>query len=124
MNIYHKHHIIPRHLGGTDDPSNLIELTIAEHAEAHRCLYEEHGRWQDKLAWQALSGQIGKDDIIKAKLQAAGSIHKGKPSHRRGKKLSEETRRKMSEARRGKTKSQETKKKISDAITEWHSLKS
>ena len=32
----HKHHIIPRHMGGTDDPSNLIELTIEEHAEAHR----------------------------------------------------------------------------------------
>lgn len=30
----HIHHIIPRHMGGTDDPSNLIELTIQEHAEA------------------------------------------------------------------------------------------
>jgi len=26
--ITHKHHIIPKHIGGTDDPSNLIELTI------------------------------------------------------------------------------------------------
>ena len=40
MNIYHKHHIIPKHMGGTDDPSNLIELTIEEHAEAHRKLFE------------------------------------------------------------------------------------
>ena len=23
--ITHKHHIIPKHIGGTDDPSNLIE---------------------------------------------------------------------------------------------------
>ncbi len=54
----HKHHIIPRHAGGTDDPSNLVELTIPEHAEAHRKLYEEYGRWQDKVAWQTLSGQM------------------------------------------------------------------
>ena len=24
----HKHHIIPKHKGGTDDPSNLVELTV------------------------------------------------------------------------------------------------
>ena len=63
MTIYHKHHIIPRHMGGTDDPDNLIELTVEEHAEAHRKLYEEHGRWQDKLAWKALSGQVSSAEI-------------------------------------------------------------
>jgi predicted RNA-binding Zn-ribbon protein involved in translation (DUF1610 family) len=56
--IYHNHHIIPRHIGGTDDPSNLVRLTVEEHAEAHRKLYEQHGRWQDLTAWKALSGQI------------------------------------------------------------------
>ena len=33
--VYHKHHIIPKHIGGTDDPSNLVDLTIEEHAEAN-----------------------------------------------------------------------------------------
>ena len=33
--IYHNHHIVPRHAGGTDDPSNIIKLTVSEHAEAH-----------------------------------------------------------------------------------------
>ena len=42
-------------MGGSDDPSNLIELTPAEHAEAHRLLYEQHGHWQDYVAWQGLS---------------------------------------------------------------------
>ena len=54
----HKHHIIPRHAGGTDDPSNIVELTIEEHAEAHRKLYKKYGRWQDKVAWKSLSQQI------------------------------------------------------------------
>jgi hypothetical protein len=61
----HKHHIIPKHMGGTDDPENLIELTIEEHAEAHRILYEQHGRWQDYYAWKGLSGQIGREEIIR-----------------------------------------------------------
>jgi len=30
----HKHHIIPKHMGGSDDPENLIELTIEEHVES------------------------------------------------------------------------------------------
>ncbi len=61
----HKHHIIPKHMGGSNDPSNLVELTIEEHAEAHRKLYEEYGRWQDEIAWKALSGQISRQDAIK-----------------------------------------------------------
>ena len=34
MTIYHNHHIIPKRIGGTNDPSNLIRLSIQEHAEA------------------------------------------------------------------------------------------
>lgn len=71
----HIHHIIPQYLGGTDEPSNLIELTVEEHAEAHRKLYEEHGNWQDYCAWQALSGRIGKEEILRMK---QGMSNKGR----------------------------------------------
>ena len=60
----HKHHIIPRHVGGTNDPSNIIELTVEEHARAHYILWNQHGRWQDKLAWVALSGMIGREEVM------------------------------------------------------------
>ena len=60
----HKHHIIPRHAGGTDHESNLIELSIEEHAEAHRILYETHGRWQDRVAWLSLSGIMNDKERI------------------------------------------------------------
>ena len=60
----HKHHIIPKHAGGTDDESNLIELTIEEHAQAHRILYETHGRWQDRVAWLSLSGIMNDQERI------------------------------------------------------------
>jgi hypothetical protein len=64
MNIYHTHHIIPKHAGGTDEPSNLIKLTVEEHAEAHRILFEKFGRKEDELAWKGLSGHIGKEELI------------------------------------------------------------
>jgi hypothetical protein len=68
----HKHHIIPRHMGGTDDPSNLIELTPEEHAEAHRKLYEEHGHWQDYVAWQGLAKLATKEEHVHMLLSEAG----------------------------------------------------
>ena len=87
----HKHHIIPRHMGGTDEPSNIIELTVEEHAEAHRILWEQNGKWQDYYAWQGLSGRIGKEDLIR-EIQ---SIANSKPK-------SEETKKKMSIAFTGR----------------------
>lgn len=63
--IYHKHHIIPRHAGGTDDASNIIILSVEEHAQAHKNLWEKHGRPEDELAWKGLSGMISKQEIIK-----------------------------------------------------------
>jgi len=60
----HAHHIIPLHAGGTNDESNIAFLTIEEHATAHKKLFEKHGRWQDKIAWQMLSGMIGKEEAI------------------------------------------------------------
>jgi len=68
----HKHHIIPKHMGGTDDPNNLIELTPEEHAEAHRKLHEEHGHWQDYVAWQGLAKLATKEEHVKMLLSEAG----------------------------------------------------
>jgi len=87
MTIYHKHHIIPRHAGGTDDPSNLIKLTIDEHAEAHRILYQKHGRWQDRVAWQALTKAIPKAEIIRLKQSLATKGKKQTPEHIEKRKL-------------------------------------
>ena len=36
------HHIVPRCLGGTDDPSNLVDLTPEEHYVAHQLLVKIH----------------------------------------------------------------------------------
>ena len=104
----HKHHIIPRHAGGSNDPSNIVELTIEEHAEAHRLLYEEHGKYEDWIAWKGLSGQIGKEEWLQERSRAGGM--KGKPH-------TEEHKKKISEALKARTQkrvlSEEHKEKIS-----------
>jgi len=95
--IYHTHHIIPRYMGGSDDPSNLVKLTIEEHAEAHRKLYEEHGRTQDKLAWKALLGQSKSAEWISERSRLGGqkSSTKGIPK-------SIEHKKRISESKKGK----------------------
>jgi len=52
-------------MGGTDDPSNLVELTVEEHAEAHRKLFEKYGKWEDEVAWKGLAGIISKKEATK-----------------------------------------------------------
>lgn len=98
--IYHRHHIIPRHAGGTDDPDNLVLLTIAEHAEAHRLLWEQHGRVQDKLAWLMLSGKTEEAEAARIELM-------GTP----------EVRAKISASHKGKIKSQQHCENLSKALT-------
>jgi len=69
----HIHHILPKHMGGTDDESNLVELTVEEHAEAHKKLYEEHGYWEDYLAWQGLAGLMSREELVQEMLSKAGA---------------------------------------------------
>ena len=63
----HRHHIVPKHMGGTDGPNNLIELSIPEHALWHWCEWRLWKREYDRIAWLSLSGQI---NLSEAKRQA------------------------------------------------------
>ena len=54
----HKHHIVPKHRGGTDDKQNLVEVTKIQHAMFHYCEWRLWGHEYDKIAWLALSKQI------------------------------------------------------------------
>jgi hypothetical protein len=116
--VKHRHHIIPKHAGGSDDPSNIVELSVAEHAEAHRLLYEQYGRWQDRVAWQGLAGIIDKEEIVRIACSAfKGRKHSPefiakmkapkRPEHaakvgltKHGKARKESTRKKISETRK------------------------
>ena len=67
----HKHHIIPRYEGGSDDPSNLVELTVTQHAMWHFAEWQRKGNWQDKVAWKLISGSADAEFEYKS---AAGTI--------------------------------------------------
>lgn len=65
--IYHKHHITPRHAGGSNSTSNIKVVSVQQHAEEHRLLFEQHGRFEDKLAWKMLEGQELIGDLLRIK---------------------------------------------------------
>ena len=125
------------------DPKNLIELTIEEHAEAHRKLYEKYGDQNDYIAWKALSGQITSAEARVLAVKNANTGRKQSAEHiakrmkarnewikknggpTKGKILpaaSEERKRKISKANHGKAyrgtgwkHSEETRRKMSEA---------
>lgn len=53
-----KHHIIPRCLGGSNDKSNLVELTPEEHYLAHQLLIKIYPG-NDKLVYAAANMTVG-----------------------------------------------------------------
>jgi hypothetical protein len=104
MNFYHKHHIIPRHMGGNDDPSNIVEVTVEEHAALHKQLWEDLGHWQDHVAWKMLSGQISHQEAIKLSQSLGAKNRKkrfGQENHFYGRKHNQETIDRISEKKMG-----------------------
>jgi hypothetical protein len=87
-------------MGGTNDPENLVEVTIEQHAALHKQLWEDLGYWQDEIAWKTLSGQITRAEAIK--------MIQSRPK-------SEETKQKMR-----KPKSEEHKRNMRQPRTEEH----
>lgn len=65
----HRHHLIPKHMGGTDEEENLTPpISIEMHAAFHKDLYEELGHPYDYIAWKALSGRVTSEE---ARIEAA-----------------------------------------------------
>lgn len=62
----HKHHIVPRHRGGTDDPSNLVEVTPIQHAMFHYCEWKLWGKVQDFCAYKMILGDVNNPEFRKA----------------------------------------------------------
>lgn len=82
MSITHKHHIIPRHMGGSNDKENLIEVSVERHAMFHYCNWKLWGKEEDKIAWRTLSGQMTLSEAqyaaIKLGAKKTGQVMKDK----------------------------------------------
>lgn len=133
-NMKHIHHIIPKYMGGTDDPTNLIEVTVEEHAELHFASYLKYGRWQDWVAANGLAGIIGHEEAVRLKQIYGGTIstknrrsYEGDFNPFYGKNQSPETKKSISNKLKehykenghpwsGRTHSEETKEKFKKRI--------
>jgi hypothetical protein len=107
----HTHHIIPKHMGGTDELSNKEKITVEVHADRHKKLWEKHGKKEDYSAWKSLSEQIGKEELFKKTSSIGGINNTGKPK-------SEEHRKKISDSLRGERSPlpEDVKERISDSM--------
>lgn len=122
---FHKHHIIPRHLGGTDDPSNLVLLHPYDHAIAHYVRWKMYKTDGDAWAFNRLKAWLDGGGLTVKGMHHSDEVKKliGLHSKTRVRKPhSEETKAKISAAKKGKTSnrsgvkhSQESIQKMRDA---------
>lgn len=70
--VKHKHRIIPGYEGGEYTKGNVIELTITQHVMWHYAEWTRKRNLEDFVAWNMLSGQCGKEEVIRARLSLAG----------------------------------------------------
>jgi hypothetical protein len=65
----HRHHILPKRLGGDDSEENLTPpISHQLHAAFHKDLWEHYGDKRDYIAWKCLAGRMTHEE---ARLAAA-----------------------------------------------------
>ena len=116
-----RHHIIPKSLGGSNEPENLVRLTAREHFICHwlliKMVIDDRHKTSMRYALVRMShinDHTGGRRVITSRnfeiirkhaALAASETHKGRI-------FSEETRKKLRESRIGKTVSAETRQKM------------
>lgn len=88
----HRHHIIPQALGGTDDPSNLVDLSHRQHFVAHRLLMKiTSGKNRSKMAFAMMRfGKTSRSYAAAARQISEALSGEGNPMY--GRKLTDEHR--------------------------------
>jgi hypothetical protein len=108
-----KHHILPRSLGGSDDASNLILLTSRQHYLAHWMLWKAYGGAM-AVAFDYMNGIKRYGKRLPSRVVAALKADVSKRISERP--VSEETRKKQSQAKLGKKLSAEHVEKVRLAV--------
>lgn len=125
-----KHHILPRSVGGTDEPSNLVYLTAREHYFAHLLLAKAYGgsHWRAIKFMGELKGRKTSKMYSIARLKWVASIsgensiwygkgyHQlGELNHMWGRKSSEKQKEAVRKFMTGRKASDETRRKMAEA---------
>jgi len=117
------HHIIPKSIDGSDEPSNMILLTGREHYISHLILWKAYGKEMTYAFWMMSNNKnkyksLTSKQYEELKKQHSKNISKamtGVGGINYGRKCSDETKKKLREFNQGKKLSEETKRKISFA---------
>lgn len=72
--MIHRHHLIPKHRGGSDDPSNLVEVTPTQHAMFHYCEWRLWGSMKDFCAYKLILGDVKNPEFRRARNEAFKDI--------------------------------------------------
>lgn len=93
---YEKHHIIPKSLGGSNDPINLILLTAREHFIAHWLLWRIYKNKEMAFAFYSIT-HMGNNQLVKSsriyeecKMVRRQFIIENNKKYHTGKKISKE----------------------------------
>ena len=106
--VYERHHIVPRSLGGTNDPQNLVLLTPKEHYICHHLLTKfTNGPARHKMML-----------AYKMMLRKSRSNTRG---FRITARMYERAKHYQSEVSKSRVHSVDVKKKISKGCRDWHS---
>jgi len=117
-NIYYeKHHIIPKSLGGSNRQSNLVDLTAKEHFIVHlllteMCIVDQHQR-KMRYALQLMMNNPSSNSNWNSGKYELARLKNLKAL--KGRKFTENHKKKLSESNKGVKRSNETKEKLSIA---------
>jgi len=109
-----RHRIVPKHQGGEYIEENCTYLTHREHIAAHFLLWKINGHAGDQCAYQMMKGvtcyptHLGRKHTEESKRRMS-EAHKG-----RSPEAEAERRRKQSESMKGKKRDEETRRRISE----------
>ena len=114
-----RHHCIPRCMGGSDDKSNIVELTAREHFVCHQLLvkmYPDNQKIIYALWMMGNSHTIRNNKMYEwIKIRVSLSVKTNPPSPRGpmfGRKMSDEHKKKLSDIGKKRKVSEETKQKM------------
>lgn len=124
---YESHHIIPKSMGGSNLPENLVKLTAREHFIAHWLLWRIHRNSQMARAFflMAASVKSSKNAQIKqfssiayaeAKKAKSLAISELNRKIKRNQVVSSETRKKLSDKLKGRCFTEQHKEKIKNSL--------
>lgn len=119
---YENHHIIPKSIGGSDSEDNLVLLTAREHFISHKILFLLNPDNESLIRAFHMMCRSGNGNYVVSsrdyeysrellsKIQSKNRRGKNNPMY--GRKVSEETKKKLSIAGAGRNHSDESKEKI------------